>query len=49
VPRYHAVNCILVRFMDEGDLEKMTQDEANAAGYTPCAACQADTGSFKVG
>jgi hypothetical protein len=48
VPRYHASNCILIRFMDAGDLEKMTAAEADAAGYTPCGACQADTGSFKA-
>jgi hypothetical protein len=48
VPRYHASNCILIRFMDAGDLEKMSAAEADAAGYTPCGACQADTGSFKA-
>jgi hypothetical protein len=48
VPRYHAANCILIRFMDEGDLQKMTLDEANEAGCTACRACQADTGSFKA-
>jgi hypothetical protein len=34
--------------MDDGDLEKMTAAAADAAGYTPCGACQADTGSFKA-
>jgi hypothetical protein len=48
VPRYHAPNCILIRFMDDEDLEKMTMDQAKAAGFTPCTACQADTGSFKA-
>jgi hypothetical protein len=47
VPRYHAPNCILIRFMDEEDLEKMTMDQAKAAGFTPCTACQADS-SFKA-
>ena len=42
VPRYHAPNCILIRFMDEEDLEKKTLAEAKAAGCTPCTACQTD-------
>ncbi|HEX6454000.1 MAG TPA: hypothetical protein VF060_31625 [Trebonia sp.] len=42
VPRYHAPNCILIRFMEEEELEKMTLDEAKAAGCTPCTACQSD-------
>jgi hypothetical protein len=48
VPRFHAPKCILIRFMDDEDLEKMTVDQAKAAGFTPCTACQADTGSFKA-
>lgn len=42
VPRYHTLNCILIRFMDEADLEKKTLDQAKAAGCTPCTACQPD-------
>jgi hypothetical protein len=45
VPRYHAPNCILIRFMEEEELEKMTLEEAKAAGCTPCTACQADPSS----
>jgi hypothetical protein len=48
VPRYHAANCILIRFMEEDDLQKMSLDEATAAGCSACRACQADTGSFRT-
>lgn len=48
VPRFHAPNCILIRFMDESDLERMTLDEAQESGFTACTACQADTGSFRA-
>jgi hypothetical protein len=47
VPRYHAANCILIRFMGEEDLQKMTLEEATEAGCSACRACQADTGAFK--
>ena len=43
VPRYHNANCILIRFMGEDDLQKMTVPEATAAGCTPCRACQPDS------
>jgi hypothetical protein len=39
VPRYHDANCILIRFMGDDDLQKMTVDEATEAGCTPCRAC----------
>jgi hypothetical protein len=39
VPRYHSANCILIRFMGDEDLEKMTLDEATKADCTPCKAC----------
>jgi hypothetical protein len=39
VPRYHDANCILIRFMGDDDLQKMTLDEATEAGCTPCRAC----------
>lgn len=42
VPRYHEQNCILIRFMDDGDVQKMTVREAAEAGCTPCRACQPD-------
>jgi hypothetical protein len=31
--------------MEEEELEKMTLDEAKAAGCTPCTACQAEPSS----
>jgi hypothetical protein len=42
VPRYHNVSCILIRFMGEGDLEKMTLARARENGCTPCRACLPD-------
>jgi hypothetical protein len=40
VPRYHEPNCILIRFMDEDDVQKRSIPEAKAAKCTPCVACQ---------
>jgi hypothetical protein len=40
VPRFHQEDCVLIRFMPEGDTQKMPVAEAQAAGCTPCAACQ---------
>ena len=42
VPRYHNAQCILIRFMGESDLEKMTLAAAREAGCTPCRACLPD-------
>jgi hypothetical protein len=42
VPRYHNTRCILIRFMGENDLEKMTLAAAQNAGCTPCRACLPD-------
>jgi hypothetical protein len=42
VPRYHNPHCLLIRFMGEGDLEKMTVSAARAAGCSPCRACLPD-------
>jgi cytoskeletal protein RodZ len=42
VPRFHNARCILIRFMGEGDLEKMTLAAAKEAGCTPCRACLPD-------
>jgi len=42
VPRYHSTQCILIRFMGEDDLTRMTLGEARQAGCTPCRACQPD-------
>jgi hypothetical protein len=40
VPRYHEPDCVLIRFMPEGDLQKLTVPQAKEDGCTPCAACQ---------
>jgi hypothetical protein len=40
VPRYHTDNCILIRFMDEDDMQQMSLKAATDAGCTPCGACQ---------
>ena len=42
VPRYHEPHCILIRFMGEDDIQKLTIPEAEEAGCTPCAACLPD-------
>lgn len=42
VPRYHNARCILIRFMGEDDLEKMTVAAAREAGCSPCRACLPD-------
>jgi hypothetical protein len=40
VPRFHRSDCILIRFMGEGDLQRMPVERAKEAGCTPCRACQ---------
>jgi hypothetical protein len=40
VPRYHNQDCILIRFMADEDMQKMTIQEAAETGCTPCRACQ---------
>ena len=40
VPRYHEPDCVLIRFMPEGDLQKLTVPQAKEEGCTPCTACQ---------
>jgi hypothetical protein len=42
VPRYHNASCILIRFMGDSDLDKMTRAAARKAGCTPCRACLPD-------
>jgi hypothetical protein len=42
VPRYHNATCILIRFMGDSDLDKMTLAAARKAGCTPCRACLPD-------
>jgi hypothetical protein len=43
VPRYHNPQCLLIRFMGEDDLDKMTLAAARQVGCTPCRACLPDT------
>ncbi len=43
VSRYHRTECILTRFMGQDDLEVMSRQEAEDAGFVPCRACQPDT------
>jgi hypothetical protein len=40
VPRYHDPNCILIRFMSDDDVQRLSVPEAEEAGCTPCRACQ---------
>jgi hypothetical protein len=42
VPRYHNARCILIRFMGDSDLDKITLAAARDAGCTPCRACLPD-------
>jgi hypothetical protein len=44
VPRYHHPHCLLIRFMGEDDLDKMTLGAARQAGCTQCRACLPDQG-----
>jgi hypothetical protein len=40
VPRYHQPDCVLIRFMPEDDIQRLSAAQAKAGGCTPCAACQ---------
>jgi len=42
ITRYHRENCILIRFLSDEDLERMTREAAEAADCVPCKACQPD-------
>ena len=42
VARYHRSECILIRFLGQGDLEIMSKQEAVAASLLACRACQPD-------
>jgi hypothetical protein len=42
ITRYHRGDCILIRFLGEEDLERMTRAAAVAADCVPCKACQPD-------
>jgi hypothetical protein len=39
VSRYHSSDCVLIRSVDEDDVDTMSQAEAEATGCTPCLAC----------
>jgi hypothetical protein len=40
VPRYHEPECVLIRFMPDSDVQRLTIPQAKNEGCTPCAACQ---------
>jgi hypothetical protein len=40
IARYHTVDCILIRFLSDDDLETMTQQAAEQSGCVPCRACR---------
>jgi hypothetical protein len=42
IARYHRNQCILIRFLGDGDLETMTREAAEAAKLIACKACQPD-------
>jgi hypothetical protein len=42
IARYHRAKCILIRFLGDDDLEKMTRAAAEEAALMPCRACQPD-------
>jgi hypothetical protein len=40
IARYHTADCILIRFLSEDDLEKMSLQAAEKIGCAPCRACR---------
>jgi hypothetical protein len=42
ITRYHRGDCILIRFLSDDDLERMTREAAEAVDCVPCKACQPD-------
>src|SRR5215469_4939756 len=42
IARYHKAECILIRFLGDDDLERMSVQEAEAADCAPCRACRPD-------
>ena len=40
IARYHKHDCILIRFLGEDDLEKMSIGKAEESGCVPCRACR---------
>lgn len=42
VSRYHRSDCVLIRSVDDDDVDKMPRADAESAGCTPCRACHVD-------
>jgi hypothetical protein len=42
IARYHASDCLLIRFLGDDDLETMSREAAAAGGCVPCRACKPD-------
>jgi len=42
IARYHKKDCILIRFLGEDDLERMSRARAEESGCVPCRACRPD-------
>jgi hypothetical protein len=42
ITRYHAQECILIRFLAPEDLQVMSRDAAVSEGYVACKACKPD-------
>jgi hypothetical protein len=40
IARYHTLDCILIRFLGDEDLENMTVRRAEEIGCVPCRACR---------
>ncbi len=40
IARFHQTDCILIRFLGEDDLQRMSREEAVAAGCAACRACR---------
>jgi len=40
IARYHRPDCILIRFLGEEDLQRMSRADAEATGCVPCKACR---------
>jgi hypothetical protein len=40
VPRYHQPDCVLIRFLPDDGIQRLSVTQAKANGCTPCAACQ---------
>jgi hypothetical protein len=40
IARFHQADCILIRFLGEDDLQRMSRAEAEATGCAACRACR---------